>query len=121
MISTRGVSLVFAAALFALVGTACAGQQSTASIALSEFTIKPKGVQAVAGVPMMLTLVNSGKIEHNLEVDARISDQTTLAVLKPGESKRVTFTPKIAGTFPFACTIPGHAPAGMVGTLTINP
>ncbi len=116
----RKTFLILVTALLTLTGIACGGKTGAATVTLNEFNIKPKGVQAIAGVPMTLTLINSGKIEHNLELDARLSDQTTLAVLKPGESKTVTFTPKVAGSFQFVCTIPGHAPAGMVGTLTVN-
>ena len=118
--SKRRLLMVLMAAMLALVSVACGGKHNAATVTLNEFTIKPKGVLAIAGSPMTMTLINSGKIEHNLEVDAKVSDVTALAVLKPGESKTVTFTPKMAGSFQFVCTIPGHAPAGMVGTLTVN-
>ena len=119
--SRRHLFLVVMTALLSLTSVACGAKTNAATITLNEFTIKPKGVLATAGSPMTMTLINSGKIEHNLELEAKVSDVTALAVLKPGESKTVTFTPKMAGSFQFVCTIPGHAPAGMVGTLTVNP
>ncbi len=35
-----------------------------------------------------------------------------------GRTARGTFTIETPGTYPFVCTVPGHAAAGMTGTLT---
>lgn len=102
-----------------LVVAAC-GQSSGATITLGEFTIKPKAVALKAGQPATLTLVNSGKIDHNLKLDPAVSDTAFPEVLRPGERATITFTPKASGSFQYACTIPGHAPAGMTGTVTVG-
>lgn len=99
---------------------AACGQSSGATITLTEFTIKPKAVALKAGQPATLTLVNGGKIDHNLKLDPAVSDTPLPEVLKPGERTTVTFTPKASGTFQYACTIPGHAPAGMTGTVSVG-
>jgi uncharacterized cupredoxin-like copper-binding protein len=109
------VALLAVAAL-----SACGGRPTSATITLSEFQIKPKGVEAAVGRPTTITVQNAGRVEHNLELDPSVSDVPLLAVLKPGESTTVTFTPKSAGAFRYACTIPGHAPAGMTGTLAVK-
>ena len=116
--SKKALAVALLAAL--TLGVACGGQSSAATIALSEFTIRPKGVTLKAGRPATLTFVNAGKVEHNFKLDPSVSDVPLLAVLKPGESTTVTFTPKSAGAFRYACTIPGHAPAGMTGTLAVK-
>jgi uncharacterized cupredoxin-like copper-binding protein len=108
------------AALCTLALAGCGGQANAATITLGEFTIKPKGVTLRAGQPATLTLVNGGKVDHNLELDPKAIDTPLLAELKPGERTTVTFTPKAAGTFQYQCTIPGHAPAGMTGTITVS-
>jgi azurin len=41
-------------------------------------------------------------------------------LLGPGESDTVTFTAPAAGTYDYICTFPGHALAGMHGTLTVK-
>lgn len=42
-------------------------------------------------------------------------------LLGPGESETVTFTaPSAPGKYEFVCSFPGHAQAGMKGTLTVN-
>lgn len=105
---------------FAPLLLAACGQSNSATITLTEFQIKPKGVALKADRPTTLTIVNNGKVEHNLEVDPAATDSPKLAVLQPGERTTVTFTPKSAGTFTYQCTIPGHAPAGMTGALTVR-
>jgi uncharacterized cupredoxin-like copper-binding protein len=120
MDQTRRALGVLALAALALLGAACDGAGNAATITLSEFQIKPKGVTLVAGRPATLTIVNSGKIDHNLEVDPALSDRPLLAVLKPGERTTVTYTPKAPGTFQYACSIPGHAPAGMTGAIAVE-
>jgi uncharacterized cupredoxin-like copper-binding protein len=119
MTDTRRVLATLTLVALALLGAACGGGNA-ATITLSEFAIKTKGVQLNAGQPATLTLVNSGKIEHNLTLDPAVTDTPLPAVLKPGERTTVTFTPKANGTFEYACTIPGHAPAGMIGTVTVG-
>lgn len=44
------------------------------------------------------------------------------ALLGPGEKATITFTaPSAAGDYPFACTFPGHAMAGMKGVMKVVP
>ena len=120
MTNARKALATLTLAALALLGAACGGQPNTATVTLTEFTIKPKGVTLKAGQPATLTLVNSGKIDHNLKLDPAVSDTPLPEVLKPGERATVNFTPKATGTFLYACTIPGHAPAGMTGTVTVG-
>jgi uncharacterized cupredoxin-like copper-binding protein len=60
-------------------------------------------------------VTNKGTIEHNF----RIAGKKTV-LIKPGKTAtlKVTFTK--AGKFPFLCTVPSHAAAGMKGTLTVK-
>jgi uncharacterized cupredoxin-like copper-binding protein len=60
-------------------------------------------------------VTNKGTIEHNFKVAGK---KTVL--IKPGKTAtlKVTFTK--AGKFPFLCTVPSHAAAGMKGTLAVK-
>ena len=52
------------------------------------------------------------------------ADQVVAAtdLLGPGEKTTITFTaPASAGEYPFACTFPGHAMAGMKGVMKVLP
>jgi len=44
----------------------------------------------------------------------------TTKMLGPGESDTVSFTAPAAGTYDYICSFPGHALAGMRGTLTVK-
>ncbi|MBI4213243.1 MAG: cupredoxin domain-containing protein [Chloroflexi bacterium] len=114
-------NLALAGVLFVLVmAIAGCGQRNSATVKLSEFEIKPSGVSAVAGKPFTLTLINDGRVRHNLRLESTVTDIPLPVALAPGEKATVTFIPKTAGTFTYWCGIPGHERAGMVGTLTIE-
>jgi uncharacterized cupredoxin-like copper-binding protein len=42
------------------------------------------------------------------------------ALLEPGKSKEIVWKFSKAGTFEFACNVPGHYDAGMVGEIRVN-
>jgi nitrite reductase (NO-forming) len=82
------------------------------TIELVDIAFKPTDVEIAAGVPVEITLTNNGLALHNF-------DQPDLGInvnLGPGQSETVTVTAP-AGDYDFLCNIPGHAAAGMVGTL----
>jgi uncharacterized cupredoxin-like copper-binding protein len=60
-------------------------------------------------------VINRGALSH----DFRINGKKT-KMLKPGQSAtlKVAFTK--AGRFAYICTVPGHAAAGMKGTLKVT-
>jgi nitrite reductase (NO-forming) len=70
-----------------------------------------------AGQQVELTLRNGGGIPH----DFALSDGVPRAVkieAQAGRTGRGTFTIDTPGTYEFICSVPGHAAAGMVGTIT---
>jgi uncharacterized cupredoxin-like copper-binding protein len=60
-------------------------------------------------------VTNKGTINH----DFKIAGKKT-ALIKAGKTVTLKVTFKKAGKFPFMCTLPGHAIAGMRGTLTVK-
>ena len=93
------------------------------------------------GHRVKLTLVNDGRVEHDVEVagvpteDIEVvgaaerherlggghhDDGVIAAHAEPGTTATVLFTPTEVGVFEFACTIPGHKEAGMVGKLVVT-
>ncbi|MBV8066199.1 MAG: cupredoxin domain-containing protein [Actinobacteria bacterium] len=77
-----------------------------------KFTLTPSAVSTPG--PVTFTLVNKGHVAH----DFKIAGKTT-ALIQPGKSTKLTVTLK-AGKYPYLCTVPGHAAAGMKGTLTVK-
>jgi uncharacterized cupredoxin-like copper-binding protein len=101
-----------------------------------EMFFKPKDLSLRAGVPYVLELVNTGKIEHEFTAaeffrsssirkirsgssEVRVPFFTEIKVL-PGKTVRVFAIPVIPGSFQLLCRIPGHREAGMEGTITVQ-
>jgi uncharacterized cupredoxin-like copper-binding protein len=84
------------------------------TVAASEFKFVLSKKTARRGV-VVFKVKNVGKIKHDFGIKGR---KTRL--LSPGQSEtlRVTFLRK--GSYPYKCTVPGHAAAGMKGVFKIT-
>jgi outer membrane protein assembly factor BamB len=60
-------------------------------------------------------LKNVGHIVHDLRIDGK---QTPL--IQPGQTAKLTVAFNKAGKYPYLCTVPGHAAAGMKGVFTVR-
>jgi uncharacterized cupredoxin-like copper-binding protein len=96
--------------------TAAAARATTLKVTAGKptefhFTLSKKA--AAKGV-VTFKVTNRGKLEHDLKIGGK---RTKL--LAPG--KTATLKVKLKkGKFKFLCTVPGHAAAGMRGTLTVK-
>jgi len=77
-----------------------------------KFTVTPSVISKPGAVTF--TIVNKGTIGH----DFKIAGKKT-PVIKPGKTATLTVTLH-AGRFPYVCTVPGHAAAGMKGVFTVK-
>jgi uncharacterized cupredoxin-like copper-binding protein len=110
-----------AAALLAVVGVVVApafGARTHATgtavtVTATEFHFKLSKTSVLHG-SVTFTLVNKGKLSH----DFKIAGKKTVLV-KPGKTSKLTVTLK-KGKAAYLCTVPGHAAAGMKGTLTVK-
>jgi glucose/arabinose dehydrogenase/plastocyanin len=75
----------------------------------------PNQATIPANTDVMVTVTSSGASLHTFVVEA----QGIKLELAPGETKEVVINVP-AGTYQFICDVPGHAAAGMVGTLTVQ-
>jgi uncharacterized cupredoxin-like copper-binding protein len=91
------------------------GTEVTSEVTLSEFAIDPAGI--VAGVDGTVHVVNAGSIEHNLAVEGQ---EVRTANLASGDDEELDLAGLPEGEYTVLCEIPGHADAGMTGTLTIS-
>ena len=84
------------------------------NVAASEFKFVLSKKTARRGV-VVFKVKNVGKISHDFEIKGRKTK-----MLSPGQSAtlRVTFLRK--GSYPYKCTVPGHAAAGMKGVFKIT-
>jgi uncharacterized cupredoxin-like copper-binding protein len=113
-----GIAVAFAA--FALAGPALAApahaRHSTGSpikVTATEFKFKLSSTSVAAG-SVTFTIVNKGKLAHDFSIGGKKS-----ALIAPGKSGKLTVTLK-AGKYPYKCTVPGHAAAGMKGIFVVK-
>jgi uncharacterized cupredoxin-like copper-binding protein len=89
------------------------GQSTAVTVTASEFKFTLSRTSVPQG-EVVFTVVNDGKLAHNFWIGGK---QTPLN--SPGTSATLTTTLD-AGTLNYLCTVPGHAAAGMKGTLTVQ-
>ncbi len=96
----------------------------------------PKEIQVKLGETVRMVAVNAGKVLHEIvigtpqELRAHAEmmkkhpgmehDEPYMVHVDPGRKGDMVWTFNRAGTFEFACLIPGHFEAGMVGRITVK-
>ncbi|WP_339530473.1 cupredoxin family protein [Pseudomonas mucidolens] len=72
----------------------------------------------------MLTATGMGKMDHramgHADMPGMQHDDPNSVLVEPGKTAELTWTFSKAGALEFACNIPGHYQAGMVGTLNVS-
>jgi uncharacterized cupredoxin-like copper-binding protein len=122
---------------------ACSSQPLPQEIALTAktMTYDPPVLEVTAGVPVELTFVNEGALEHDFsilkipvelvsaadpmsaehEMQMGAGVEPVLHVAAgPSATNHLTFTPTKPGTYEFFCTVAGHKDAGMAGTMFVQ-
>jgi plastocyanin len=92
-----------------------AGAETVAVVA-TDLRFAPTTVTVTAGIAVNLTLVNDGRVFHDLTVPAL----GFVLDADPGERASGSLTVDEPGTYTFECSVPGHAEAGMQGTLVVE-
>jgi uncharacterized cupredoxin-like copper-binding protein len=127
--------LVFAILLFA-----CAPQAATEiTVELTDFTYTPSSITIPAGQPVVLTINNTGLVEHDFVVEKiNISDVVVQddsvgghhahgdapaydlhVSTGAGQTNVLQFTALEPGTYKIFCSVAGHIEAGMLGELIV--
>lgn len=92
---------------------AAAAGGADATVASYDIYFEPRALTIPAGTDVTLTLPNEGVTLHNFSIDA-LGISVDIAA---GATETVTINAP-AGSYEYYCNVPGHKPAGMVGTLT---
>jgi FtsP/CotA-like multicopper oxidase with cupredoxin domain len=90
-------------------------QSQRLDVTLGDIFIKPNELKATAG-PLDIEVHNSGATEHNFDLGAL----GKTPMLPPGGDATLRVDSISPGTYNFQCDVPGHADAGMKGTLTVS-
>jgi uncharacterized cupredoxin-like copper-binding protein len=118
-----GVCLSIAAVAFAALAlvplaTAQSAQPTrmsaaTIQVKAGEFHFKLSKQSAPRG-KVTFVVTNDGTLTHDFSIGGK---KTRL--LQPGQTARLVVTFSKKGKYPYLCTVPGHAAAGMKGVFTI--
>jgi uncharacterized cupredoxin-like copper-binding protein len=122
MVVAVAAAAIAAAGPSALAGRAPAQVQAPRSasllarvnVAASEFKFVLSKKTARRGL-VIFRVTNAGAVQHDFEIKGR---KTRLLSHGQSATLRVTFLRK--GRYPYKCTVPGHAAAGMKGVFTIS-
>jgi uncharacterized cupredoxin-like copper-binding protein len=104
-------------------GTAAAagGEQAASgpvdlAVTAVDIAFEQKTLEGPADTEFTITVTNNGAAQHDFAID-ELGILTKM--LNPGESETVTINAP-AGDYTYYCSVPGHRPAGMEGTLTLS-
>jgi mono/diheme cytochrome c family protein len=70
-----------------------------------------------AAGPVTISMPNQAPIQHDIAITGPVNGKGPVVGKGGTSSFKVTLKP---GTYTFLCTVPGHAAAGMKGTLTVK-
>src|SRR5262249_44967372 len=104
----------------ALPASAASGDAQQVTLTLGDsLRFAPQSMVVRAGQPVELTLQNGGGTLHDFAVTDGVSSPVKVEA-QGGQTAHGTFTIDAPGTYTFICTVPGHAAAGMRGTITVR-
>jgi uncharacterized cupredoxin-like copper-binding protein len=97
--------------------TPVAGAQQVTLNVGNSMSFDPPTITVHAGQPVQLTLHNSGVMPHDFTLTDGVA-QSVKITAGGGQTSSAVFTIAAPGTYAFDCAMPGHADAGMKGTIT---
>ena len=93
-----------------------AGAGGGMTVEMVDIRFVPAELTIPANTDVTIMLPNNGALPHNFNIDElNVHSETP----NGGGSTQVTINAP-AGTYEYYCNVPGHAAAGMVGSLTVQ-
>ncbi len=77
---------------------------------------KPERIEASTGAALNITVRNDGEVFHDFAID----ELDLMIDAEAGDTVTAGLSDVEPGTYDFYCSVPGHAQAGMTGTLVID-
>jgi uncharacterized cupredoxin-like copper-binding protein len=94
--------------------TAHAAKTTTITVTAVDFKFKLSATSAKVG-KVTFKVTNKGETSHDFKIDG-----VTSKLISPHTSTSITVTFKKAGSYPYLCTVPGHAQLGMKGNFKVT-
>jgi len=101
-----------------------------------DFRYRPSEITVKRGETIRFVVKNTGKIDHELVLGTMKElkehaevmrkhpgmehDEPSQVTVRPGETRAIVWQFTRTGTVDFACTIPGHLEAGMIGKVKVS-
>lgn len=63
----------------------------------------------------MFEVKNVGHVAHDFNINRKVTP-----LIQPGKTAKLVVSFKKKGKYPYLCTVPGHAAAGMKGVFTVR-
>ena len=89
-----------------------------ATVVARDARFEPPDITVLEGRTVVLSFRNDDPVFHDWEVEGLANVD---AGARPGQTQRIRFRIDEPGTYRIVCTVPGHADAGMAGTLVVDP
>jgi alcohol dehydrogenase (cytochrome c) len=99
----------------ATAATAANAKATTVQVNGNEFFFKLSTKSLAKPGAVTFVFKNVGHVLHDFKIDGK---KTPL--IQPGKTAKLTVTFTKKGNYPYLCTVPGHAQAGMRGTFTVR-
>jgi uncharacterized cupredoxin-like copper-binding protein len=93
-------------------------QQVTLTVGNS-LSFDPSTITVRAGQPVQLVLRNTGQLPHDFTLSDGVAQPVKITA-SGGQTASGSFTIDRPGSYTFECSMPGHATAGMRGTITAS-
>jgi Cu+-exporting ATPase len=113
-----------AAASLLVAGTVMAADRAidagatSIEVSARDLRYQPAEVQVRAGQFAIVAFTNDDTLFHDWSVEGLANVDVPA---RPGQTARLRFMIEDPGTYRIICTVPGHAEAGMTGTLVVAP
>ncbi len=88
----------------------------TMDLVATDLAFDRETLTVTAGVPFNISLVNEGRVFHDLS----IAELDFMLDANAGQQVAGSLVVEQPGTYVFECSVPGHANAGMRGTLVVE-
>jgi uncharacterized cupredoxin-like copper-binding protein len=112
----------------------------TVKIAMTDGTFEPAALEVKAGETIRFLVTDTGKLDHDFTLGDAATQQAHRAemaevaeergemqhddpnavMVKPGQTKALTWKFTRTGRLEFDCNVPGHYEAGMAGTISVT-
>lgn len=103
--------LIGTATVAAIAPTALGTSTATYTVTMTDFKFRFSPVRVTAGTHTFI-VVNRGQATHDLKLAGKKT-----RILNPGQRATLRVTLVKGRRYAYICTVPGHAPLGMKGTL----